>query len=318
MTTTSDLVSQVRWALEDLGDTITDNQTGDGTTTLWKLSQHPIKTNSELSPTGTLTVNGVVQTQTVNYTINYDTGECKFVTAPPSGQAIVWQYVKVVWRDERIIDGLNAGIRDMYARGAYKRGEAYLQLQTLKYDYDLSNATDVPAASAFTDQTIPSQYNPGTARADLVKSQTRIHTAEYRRFGQYQQFTPFYNFWRTTFTGFHLDSEPMPNDTIRLLYSAPFTVLVGPTDVCDVPDELINAPVWYCLSTLMDKKEARRARSDGFAVTQDANANPPGLQAQTAEDYFQRYIRVMDGAMRPLPMTQRRRRRAWEYTETLR
>ncbi len=321
MTQATDLIYQVRSALEDYGDTITDNQTGDGTTTLWKLSQVPILTNSELSGApnyGALTVGGIQKTQVTDYVINYDNGELRFVTPPGDGVAIIATYRKVVWRDERILDGLNAGLRDMYSRGSYKIGECYILLQSLKYDYDLSSATDVPAASSFGDQTLPSQYNPGTARADLQKSQTRIHFAEYHPYGSNQYYTPFYNFGRTTPTGFHLDGDPTPNDTIRLVYSAPFTPLVNPTDVCAVPDEIINAPVWYALSVLMDKKEGRRARSDGYSVMQNSNANPPGTQAQTAEDYWQRYLAVMDDAMRPMRMTQRRRVRSFEYEEVIR
>jgi hypothetical protein len=318
MTTLADYVDEVRSSVEDRGDTVTDNQTGDGTTTIFKLSSFPIKTNSELSPSGTLTVNGVVQTQGTNYTINYDTGECKFVTAPPNTQAIVVQYLKVYWHDERLISGVNAGIREMFKDGAYYRGELYIQCQALKYDYDLSNTTDVPAASAFTDFTLPADYNPAQARADIVKAQTKVNYGEYHRYGANQAFFPFYNFTRTTLRNFHIDGDPTPSDAIKLTYSAPFPALVNMSDTSTVPDELFMAPVWFALSVLLEKKEAKRVRYDQYSAMQNANAIPPGTQPQTAADFLMRYKDLMDGGMRPQPMKQRRRRQSWQQLGTIR
>ena len=313
MTTLNDYVTEVRNSAEDDGNTVTDNMTGDGTTKIWKLSSFPIKTNSEITPSGTLTVNGVVQAPTTDYTINYNNGELKFVTAPGNALAIAAQYVKVYWRDERIISGINAGIRAMRRDGAYLRGELYVQLQSLKYDYDLTNLTDVPASSAFTDLTMPSSYNPSTARADIVRMQTRVHYAEYHPYGTNNAFVPFYDFSRTTLRDLHIDKSPTPNDAIRLTYSAPFTPLVNLTDVSNVPDELYMAPVWYALSTILEKKEAKRARYDQYSTMMNANAVPVGTQALTSEDFLMRYRGIMDGAMPPMRMTQRRHRQAWEH-----
>jgi hypothetical protein len=320
MTTGADLIAEVRTSAEDVGDTVTDNATGDGSTKLFKTSLFPIKTNSEYAANnGALTVGGTQQIPVTQYAFNYDNGEILFVTAPGNGVAIVATYVKVTWRDERIISALNSGVRDMYARGAYKRGEAYILLASLKYDYDLGSAADVaPTASFAGDFTFPTDYNPATARTDLQKPQTRIHFAEYHPYGANRPWHPYHSFGRTTLRNFHIDGDPTPNDAIRLTYTAPFTPIVLSTDTVDVPDELYMAPVWYALSTLMEKKEARRARADGYNVMSNANANPPGTQAQTAEDYFRRYLAVMDGAMRPMRMTQRRRMSGWQWTETIR
>jgi hypothetical protein len=310
MTTLADYLSELRTSLEDPGDTITDQFTGDGTTTRWKASSFPIKTVSD-----TVTVGGASYT---NYTVNYNNGEFLFGTAPGAAIAVQLQYTKVVWPDERLTSALNAGIRQMYKDGAYKIGECYIQCQTQKYDYDLASIVDVPPVTSFGDQTLPSTYNPVTARADLQKAQTRIHVAEYHPFGPNQPYTPFYAFGRTTPRGLHIDGDPTPNDTLRLLYTGPFTVLVATTDVTDVPDELYMAPVWYALSVLMDKKEAKRVRSDGYNVMQNANAVPPGQQAQTAEDFLARYHELMDGGMRPLKMSQRKRIQSWQYSEVIR
>ncbi len=320
-TLASDLIAEVRSAAEAYGDLISDGGiNGDGTTTVFKLSSHPIKTNSELTVNnGALTVNGVQQTQVTNYALNYDNGEIRFITAPPNGQAVAATYVKVVWRDERILSAINAGIRDMRQRGAYARFECYVLMQSLKYDYDLGSTADVaPTASFGGDFTFPTDYNPATARTNMVKPQTRIHYAEYHPFGANRPWHPFTAFGRTTLRNIHFDTDPTPNDAVRLTCSGPLTPLVQTTDVTDVPDELIEAPKWYALSTLMEKKEARRARSDGYNVMQNSNANPPGTQAQTAEDYWQRYLAVMDNPMPPMRMQQRSRMKAWMWSESIR
>jgi len=54
--------------------------TGDGTTTVFTLANAPVEVESE-----TVYVDGVAQTRGTDYSINYETGDITFVTAPPSG-----------------------------------------------------------------------------------------------------------------------------------------------------------------------------------------------------------------------------------------
>ncbi len=306
MTTLNDYVSDVRTSLEDYGNLVTDQFSGDATTIVWQLSSAPILTNSE-----SVTIAGAAQARTTNYTVNYDNGQITFVSAPAAAAAVVIQYTKVIWRDERIINAVNAGIREMYP-AVYRIGEAYVLLQTQVWDYDLSLASIVPPASSFGDQTLPVEYNATTARQDLLKAQTRIHFYEYHPYGQNQVYTPYEFCRRTTPNMLHIDGDPMPNDTMRIVYTAPCSTLANLSDVSNVPDEYYMLPIWFALSVLMEKKEARRSRYDGYTAMQGTNAVPPGTQAQTAEDYLMRYRELIQtSGMRPFPIRTRRQARSW-------
>ena len=310
MTTLADWQAEVRTSLEDYGSTVTDQFTGDGTTVLLQTSNHPIKTTSEI-----VTVGGALQATPANYTINYDNGEVKFVVAPTTGVTVLVQYVKVIWRDERLTSAINAGVRRLYPL-LYKVGLCYVKLRPEVYEYDLTSTTDVPPSSSFGDQVIPSSYTNTVAITDLQKAQSRIHFGDYRPFGANQIYTPYEFFRRNSVSMLALDMDPGPADALRLTYTSPFTPLVLITDVTDVPDEFFMMPVWYALSVLMEKKEARRARSDTLATMQNANATPPGTQAQTAEDYLARYHDTLQqNAMRPMRISARRQLRAWQYYE---
>jgi len=60
---------------------------GDGTTTVFSLAQKPVEVDSE-----TVYIDGVAQTKATDYSINYETGEITFVTAPASGTTITADY----------------------------------------------------------------------------------------------------------------------------------------------------------------------------------------------------------------------------------
>ncbi|MCC6024247.1 MAG: DUF2460 domain-containing protein, partial [Thaumarchaeota archaeon] len=67
--------------------TQTDVFTGDGSTTVFRLSSYPVVENSEI-----VTVNNVPQVRGTDYTIDYETGEITFTTAPASGARIAVAY----------------------------------------------------------------------------------------------------------------------------------------------------------------------------------------------------------------------------------
>src|SRR3990167_7303185 len=307
MTLLSDLITQVRSAVEDPGDTITDNFTGDASTTVWRLSSKPIGTDSD-----TVTVASAAQTRGTAYTINYNNAEITFTSAPANGAAVVVTYTLYQWRTARVIDGINAGIRRLPPK-VYRPFEVYVLMRNDVWDYDLTNTTDVPEASSFTDQTIPADYIAADSRSLIIRAQSRIHYADYRRYGSNQVYTPFELFGRTTVRNIHLDVDPAPNDTLRLACTGPFKKLENLDDETDVPEDFIDLPVWYALGTMLGKKEGPRARSDSYAVEQNENANPPGTQAKAGADHmamFHEFLR--DNAMRPMRMSQRRRLRDWE------
>ena len=64
--------------------------TGDGTTTTFYLADPPVLWHSE-----TIYVDGVAQTRDTDYTIDYETGEITFATAPASGASITADYIPV-------------------------------------------------------------------------------------------------------------------------------------------------------------------------------------------------------------------------------
>jgi len=74
--------------------------TGDGTTTVFNLQESPVLENSE-----TVYVDGTAQTRDTDYTIDYDTGQITFTTAPASGAAITADYT------HQYVLTLNCGFR---------------------------------------------------------------------------------------------------------------------------------------------------------------------------------------------------------------
>jgi hypothetical protein len=312
MTTLQNFIDDVRTSLEDYGDTITDNWTGDNVTKIWKLSSFPIKTGSD---TGNVTVGGVVQTNPTNYSINSDNGEITFVAAPGNGVAVAAQYVKVVWRDERIITGIQAGLRELFP-AVYVQRECYLLVQNLKYDYDLTTTGDVPDnfTSTYPNLALPANYSPAQARLDFADVRTRIGWAEIIPFGTNQTFQPMEFFHRTTTNIIHIDFSIVPFSVIKFVYAGPPKLLAVGSDVADVPDAYYMLPVWYALSTLMEKKEAPRSRYDQYAAMQNTQAVPPGTQSQTADDFLRRFYDTLStNAMRPMRMRARRELRTWQF-----
>lgn len=307
-TTLQNLIDEVRLSLEDAGATTTDNFSGDGSTTIWRLTTNPIGANTD-----TVTVASATQTRGTDYTINYDNGEITFTTAPVNGASCTVQYTAYVWRDSRIRSALNAGIRSLYPR-VFKPFEVYVLLRNNVWIYDLTDPTDVPESTSFGDQTIPADYIPADSRDSIARSQARIHYAEWRVYGSNQVFVPYSGFRRTTRRNLQIDRSPGANDTLRLTCSGPFKTLENVGDATDVPSDFLDLPVWYALGTLLAKKEGPRARSDSYAVQQNENANRPGTQAQAGNDHLRMYSAFLrDNAMRPLAMKQRTQARPWEH-----
>lgn len=310
MTTLQNWIDDVRTSLEDYGDTITDNFTADGVTTIWKLSSFPIKFQSE-----TVTDNSVLKTRVTDYNVNYDNGEITFVVAPVNTHAVVVQYTKVVWRDERIITALQAGIRELFP-AVYVQRECYLLVQNLKYDYDLTTTTDVPDnfTTTYPNLALPANYTASQARLDFADSRTRIGWAEIIPFGSNQTFQPMEFFHRTTTNIVHIDFSIVPFSVIKFVYAGAPKLLTLGSDTADVPDAFYQLPIWYALSTLMEKKEGPRSRYDMMSAMQNTQAVPPGTQSQTADDYLRRYYDTLStNAMRPMRMRARRELRTWQF-----
>ena len=84
MATLADLVSKVRTELNDQPKQFSKTITGDGSTTTFSLGIKPLDINTLM-----VTVNGTVQTNPTNYSVEAAVGVLHFVSAPASGAVIV-------------------------------------------------------------------------------------------------------------------------------------------------------------------------------------------------------------------------------------
>lgn len=88
---------------------------GDGTTTLFLLSAHPILG----TPVARVSVAGSIKTPVTDYTLDLSTGELVFTVAPTSGAAIQIDYTSVVFSDEEIQAFLDAASGGAFLASAY-------------------------------------------------------------------------------------------------------------------------------------------------------------------------------------------------------
>jgi hypothetical protein len=90
--------------------------TGDGTTKKIKLPDRCINTGSVIC-----TVGGTTKSETTDWTMDYDSGWCTFVSAPAAAAAIIWNYTYHDWSDLQCKEAINSGI-DYVGKGFYSIG----------------------------------------------------------------------------------------------------------------------------------------------------------------------------------------------------
>ncbi len=86
--------------------------TGDGTTTVFYLTDEMTERVSAVNGTASIYKAGVLQTITTHYTIDTSTAKVTFVTAPTAGQALTWTgafYRRVRFADDQLPLGRRAG-----------------------------------------------------------------------------------------------------------------------------------------------------------------------------------------------------------------
>lgn len=88
-------VAQIRTIVADKPNHAEDTAEGDGATTRFPLTFHPITDASAV-----VTLAGVAQTETTHYTLDDDLGLLTFVTAPADGAAIVVTYQHTLLSDD--------------------------------------------------------------------------------------------------------------------------------------------------------------------------------------------------------------------------
>jgi hypothetical protein len=271
MTLGSDLIAQTRRALRDFPKFRVDSGTGDGVTTVFDLG----KDIAVLAQSEVVTVAAALKVRGVDYTIDYDANQISFTVAPALAAAIRITYKEQVWRDELILDGLNAGRRMLFPR-FYRRDSATITVRNNVRDYQLdspdvneANMRAVLAQGEGSFKLIRAAQQPLGANVDQLWIPYRKRWMEWR--GGH----PFIHLWRLLGVG----------DVLRLDLMFAFTPITAATDVVDIPDRLQELAVLWACSTLALKMEPQRGRLDTANVQQSNFANPPGTMAQTAEDF---------------------------------
>ena len=267
MTQVSDLITRVRRGLKDFPHVRTDKGTGDGATSIFDLGKDiGVVTGSDV-----VTIGGVAKVRNVDYTIDYDANQITFVAAPAAAAAIALQYKEVIYRDESIIDALNAGRQIIFPK-CYRRGSATITIRNMIRDYDLATAdVNEPAM-----RTVFAGGNANylIERAVLTKNGASDQTRY-----------PFRKFYQVGESKIHVWRGLGVSDTLQIETLYAFTPFVLATDPVDVPEQFQELVVLWAIASLALKSEPTRDRMDSANVMQSTSANPVGTMAQTADDF---------------------------------
>jgi hypothetical protein len=229
----------------------------------------------------TLRLNGSAQTLSATYPpasgavyVNYDTGEIFFGTVPPVNANLSWDYQTAPWRDQDILDGLMAGLRDCWT--TWDVGKVYTdettQIQNLQWEYQLPQAAQ--------------EYNSRILRVEVITPYIPTvlpfqEVKAWKRIGVERISLPHSQSW---FPG-----------NLRLTYYGP-ALRLG-----DAPPTLYWPLIWYALSALLPWKEAQRIRDDRAPNQINENAQQPGLLTQTGDYYYQRYSQTLAALQKKVP-----------------
>lgn len=99
------LVEQVQSRLTDFTQRGSASDTGDGTTTVFKLPDANINAASV-----SCSVAGSAKTETTHWTLDYNSGWFTFLSAPALAEAILWSYSYRIWTPAMVKTAINASI----------------------------------------------------------------------------------------------------------------------------------------------------------------------------------------------------------------
>jgi len=266
-------VNAVRRKLRDLPKWLQETRAADGTNGSatppaipYQVARPPINDGSF-----SLTLAGTSQTITTTYPpaagevyVDYDTGEIYFGTIPPSPDAMVWNYQQVKWRDQEIMDGLYAGLREMFPAVGKVYTDVATQIQVLQWDYQLP-----PAAT-----------DPRSKILYLEGRDPNITVLPFEEEGRYKRIG-------TDILHLYPAMAYSPAANLRVTYWGPFQTLA------DMEPSLFWLPVWYCLSSLLPWAEAPRVRDDRAVPSQQEGGQQPGVQIQTGDYYYKRFTQAL-------------------------
>jgi hypothetical protein len=213
-------------------------------------------------------------TSAVNYTIitsgtptgtqllaNFDTGELRFPIAPAANDVVQINYQTVKWRDQKILDALYAGLREMFPHVGKVYTDTSTSIQVNVWDYTLPVWAQDPRSRVYNVEI----RDPGI----IVEPYRDIRGGWYR----------------VNLTTLHIPRSQYysPVGNLRIVGWGPYLVLG------DLEPQLFHLPVWYALSVLLPKKESFRLRQDTAVPITQEGGQAPGLLTQTGEYYYQRF-----------------------------
>lgn len=270
-------ITDVRDGLRDYPVYYADTWTADGTNGVVGPSALPIKTSQKPINDGSLQVRD--NTAGTNYSVitsgtpsssqvlvNYDTGEIQFAAAPASSHAIQMSYQMVRWRDYSIETALYAGLRAMFPRVGRVYVDTSIGIQVNVWDY-----------------TLP--IWAGDPRSQILK----IEIAD--PFIPTEPFLPLKGgFSRVGLNQIHIPRSQSYSPVARLRITGwgPYLALG------DLEPQLYHLPIWYALSVLLPKQEAKRIREDTMVPLTQEGGQQPGLLTQTGDYYAKRFEQELD------------------------
>jgi hypothetical protein len=276
----SQWISAVRDSLEDYPRTKIETWTADGVNGVIGANASPVSVAQAPINDGSLVVRD--NTAAVNYTVitsgtptsgpppqvlaNLNTGELQFVTAPPNTDVIQVSYQPCKWRDQKILDGLYAGLRAMFPVVGKVYTDTSINIQVNVWDY-----------------TLPIWAQDPRSRVNNIDVRDPGITVEpYRRLAG--------GFTRVDLRTIHIPRAMFysPTANLRVTGWGPYLTLG------DLEPQLFQLPVWYALSVLLPKKESFRIRQDTMVPLTQEGGQQPGLLTQTGDYYLKRFEAELD------------------------
>lgn len=272
----SSWITTVRDALEDYPEYRIESWTADGTNGVIGPNANPLKT--ALRPINDSSLQIRNQTSGTTYSIitsgtatgtqvlaNLNTGELVFGTLPSTNDQIQISYQSCKWRDQKILDSLYAGMRQMFPVCGKVYTDTTVTIQVNVWDYTLPVWCQDPRSRIM----------------NVLVRDPGISIEPYRLIkGGWE---------RRNLTLLHLPHAQSysPTANLQIIGWGPYLTLG------DMEPQLYHLPVWYALSTLLPKKEAFRLRQDTAVPLTQEGGQQPGLLTQTGEYYFQRFSEAL-------------------------
>jgi hypothetical protein len=267
----SQWITAVRDGLEDYPEYTLESWTADGTNGVVGPAANPLKTTKRPINDGSLSVRN--NTTAVNFTIittgtptatqvlaNLNIGELTFASAPAAGNQIQISYQAVKWRDQKILDALDGGLRAMFPRVGKVYTDTSINIQVNVWDYTMPIWCQDPR-SRILDVSI---RDPG------------ILVEPYRQLPGYRRIN-------LTTIRIPLSQRYSPVANLMIVGWGPYLTLG------DMEPQLYDLPIWYALSVLLPKKESFRLRQDTAVPLTQEGGQQPTLLTQTGEYYHQRF-----------------------------